>query len=1371
MRAFNPQVVLFLLGWSCARGSGELHTEVLLDQLAVADENAPAISKPSESTSASNLPKNAASQLVTAIYYENSNGFVPMTPATTPIYHEKANDNKKNSISENGNIENDPVYSTEARIFLNLQQTGKNRRSFDSRDDQNDLEILKVSNDTPAVANYNSNYDNNSGDDGDKERDNSYTRRYKSRDRGKKLENYMRTYGSANDESNGESSAYRSRYYTYGVEKERQKTAYEQEKVDGNYHPQATMKYDGHGQSTIRQNAPATLPRTNYEANELSAGGASSATSTSQMRQTFSQPIAIVKPSNYKTDVQYDGHSSKTMVSSSTPMKTTSMADSMGAESQKRYPAYTRQETTSSSRSYKLGDDSRDLSDDSLDYQDYTQKPRRLHKSRRRPFQSEARRLPKEHRESYEDDYNAEEQRNKHHYTRGKMHRHKTAKVNPWREEDQNQSNESVEDDRNDKRTKQSGQRMKTDVWSQVAPNVEISHSSGVELGQVVPLNVNLLPVTNFDHATALGSSQGFDISNAVHGFVTASPIGAVSTTAAYLSTPQAHLTHIGNNIEPKHLQNVGFSTSVPDIIVGQNSYQHPLQAVLLSQTGGHDKNMGAQYLASTLAPIIVTQEPVVQSTTPRPTYAANPVSNQMIVPQTTLQTFSNLLPNSQYNIQVNPHGLQGQNLISNNQLQVIPTPSTTPQSQAVTRSILDAAESQNKKSTAINSRGSYATSNGETQNVHKQSSGDSSNYVQNQYSKQPLQQNTYIQATPIVPAIPIVHAVPTAIANLQNQQYINTIFKNARLPGLTLQAIDNIGSHSINTVNALNGFSGAQGFIQTQLPAVGIKNVQVLNPNYQIKPSPIDTTGYASYGTQVLTTPVPIFSAPSAFVTAKSVLASPTPSVAPNLQNYLHALTEIGSKGQAQDKPVFNPINFVPNLDLVKSQQILNSKLNNNANDQLQQNLNLVPVVPNGNFFKPSYAAQHELASKPKLTSDLEKYAEEMFKESLKTIYSSHKWNNDRRNHGYNQSSPLDINDLAKLRFELQKLASAMPDYKSGKDIEGHYSEHKFRTTEPKGSRNKKHDPLLETLEELLKAHPSESIRIYHNGKHSYDIKSPYTDHDGKDNEHTSEHFIPPIKNSYGPKSPFQDKPVKKRPGPHRHHSHNHPPRNHSPDGHAHHHNGHAHYHGSHSHPRPQHAHPHPPHHHHHHHHRHHPSHSHGHHHEGHSHRSPQRPRPDGHDSSASSYEEIHIDRPRHRPRERRPPVYDADNREFNFASSERGKQHLSSDSYHKLTTTDPEKEKPVFDFNHPRMHNLLGLLMKNKQLPIRSSENQNSFRDKGEIVQFFENEKARMNQQIYNEALRNYMLKKSDGPAASESKPKNMGPGRIYSITQTIA
>ncbi|XP_017756829.1 PREDICTED: uncharacterized protein LOC108548423 [Eufriesea mexicana] len=1395
-------VVLLSLSWPHVIGTGstDLRDEAAFDQIATASEN---VEQNAENSKQKQEFRNQliTSMIDTTVHYENSNGFMPMMessssspldlppsqPDTTFFPLETVNVTWSNSLDERENssssddketngrevdkFENDPAYSTEARIFLNFPNL--NRRSFEFQGNQNEFELLKVGNDTPEVANYPQLYEEPANSNENEDERTKVSSKHKTYGKGQKMEDYVGNYGIVFPENNSEGTLY-SYYYPRTSAKDKEKKSRDQEKAASNYQQENVPNYDGREQSAtggmINGPTGSSFPRTNQEVNAFSKNDPTKEDHSYGMvppsspqvtkNQRFSRPV-VVAEANYQFN-----QPPRISDSGIDDFQTSRFIDSVSSEMSHRYTMDNR------NGRFRSNEDSRDTSDDG-DYMEYTERPRRVQKSRRRPGDS-SKRLPKEHRGSLEDSAEYESQGKRHHSSRSKPYRQR-ARGNSWLDDDRyRDQDDSYEDARYDGRL--SGSEMRhvksqnskfkpSNSWNQISPNLEISHSSGIEVGQlekpklIVPVKVNLVPVTNFDHATAIGNSQGFDVSNAIlRNIVTATPLSTVGTPASTISTAENAIGH-----ESK----MRMSTPVPDIIFGQNSFHNSMHAVLpqMNEQNRFSTNFKPQYLSSTVAPVFavtpglngnlqsVPIQDVQDASTPRPAIigAPNQMSTnhvpQLILPQPTVQTVSTLVQtpvtNSDY-IQVNPHGMHGQNAISHGNLQVqtlptLPTITPTAQSIPVTKINLVTSDSQNKKtllpgpSTNFLASASLAVGH----NDERQTFNGNNYYLQNSNTQQMVKPQvqgglyqqafknvnvvpktkTYIQTTHLLPAV--LQPLPTFTSLSANTQqefpehqsihgsdFVRQKIQNSDLDNgastlknvpLAYQTFDSVGSHSnINTVNASPGVPGI--IENAHLPHVGMRNVEIVNPN--IKPSPVDTAIINSYETMhypgtVLTTSIPMFTTTS-FVTARPAILSST-TESSNLQNVVNSLTEIGSNNQAfgndlkayqsLERPVFNPINFIPNVDVVKNQNALNSKLH--VSEPLQQSLNLVPLIPGGNFFKPSFTAQSELLVKPKLSSDLESYAEQMFKESLKTIYNSQKWNNDRKP-GNNRQNVSDLSDITKLKNELQRLKASLSDSKRNKEqIEAHHSETKVRTELP----SKKPDELLAALEQMLKNHPTDSYHGYYGNnkphRHRRPIDQDKYSSDFRDTKHIREFLTPPQLNSHRSKGHFHEKPGKKRPGPGRynHHNHHHGPRSHT--------------------------------------------------------RSSLSHKAGGIETSASNIDPVRVDGF---------SKYENahDSRHFWKSSPYDSYSSVSMLSRDKSNFPTSSKQRKVVDskeniYNHPKVHNFLGLMMKNKQLP--NGNTPSYFRDQDQLKDFFEDETQRTQQKFYDDSLRDYFYKMSDG------------------------
>ncbi|XP_033208553.1 uncharacterized protein LOC117167606 [Belonocnema kinseyi] len=1304
--------VLLLLSWSCVKSTEDKKLDVILDQIAVdskreVDKTPHAVLEVVSKNPPSNSTVRSAERVT--LHYENSNGFVPLIVSDQRIGKNLvAGDKLTKEIEKKKSeslLENDPFYSPEARFFFNLPHSGANRRSLDSAYRRSDFEILKVDNDTPAVANYQKFYDNvqsfmnKSHDPADIDKKRSENSR--SRDRGKKVQNHMEIYGVDSSRDTGD-DYYRHRPLN-SYNNNQFKSNYDSEKVNNNYHEQDMSGYN------LQRNAASkeklTLSRTNHNLRQLEdekklekSKGILKSTNTNN--QSIKNPVADVRPNDYKVNIKFGTQSVRSSVLPSIPHENFSNpSDSRNAQSSNIHVqhSFNHQGT---SRHYERSEDSQDFSDETVDYGEVTENPKKLHKNRRRPHTSEfSRKLPKEHRESYSQN-NGERKRVN--LSRTKQRNRQRNKYNNWDEEGRYQF-QGESNGNEDKPLENTGSEVdninfqsydsqSTDAWKQVDQNVEVSHSNGYEVDQIekpkllFPVNMNLVPLSQFDHQTALGNSQGFDFTNAmIQNF--GAGMSIISTAAPFDNTPTQHLT-------TKNGQSIQNNRQVPDIIVGQSSLRNPV-SVFLPQ-GQKEQNGKTHYIQSTVTPLFTITQNVnpsshatASSTTTNPVYTststASPVfqqvtlnGNQFLVPQPTLQSLSTMLRNSHSNVQVQSHGLQGQNTVH---FQNIPSASTT--QNPVTQRYATSGDGQ-YLATASLSVGNEAQKPNQQKALFQPAQ-----MVPTIYAGLYLNNQNQVQQTPnnFIVARPRDNAQIQKAANDAFMSSVNDLQLQIQRNQLanSLQGVDNIGSTSNKNVNAVNAFAGIPiNFYRAQFPIVGTKNVEIVNPN--VKPSSADLNIYnpvtpINQYTAMYTTQIPILSATS-FVTSRPA-STPATAESVHLNNYVDTLTEFGTKIPPVN--MFNPINFVPNADLVKSQTILNRKPP--QNDILQQNLNLVPILPGGNFFQNSQGAQANLANQPKLHSDLAQYAEQMLKESLKTMYNSHKWNKDRRTPG--NISIADTSEIAKLRNELLRYNTLNFDSKLLKDtLDAHQTENKIRTIKP-DTNSSKTAFSIEQIEQILKddfkRHPSDYF-----GKTDFETE--------RNNLRINNYLTPPKPNSFLSKSPFHDKPVKKRPGS-------------APPG------------FKRSRPR----------------------------------KGAFNSKPTAPEASASNNFEFGFDSSRFRQR----PHFDheiSDLRPGRHSSHSKFRQKSPGfHNYPTFTTSSPDNEqrtssKELYDVNHPRFHNLLGLLMKNKRLPVGSSQSFSKNRDRENFAQIIENENLRLEEQFYKDAMQGFQ-KKSD-PTKSYSR-----------------
>ncbi|OXU29354.1 hypothetical protein TSAR_004686 [Trichomalopsis sarcophagae] len=1075
MRISNDRelVILLLFYWQYIGGANleNISIESVLDQVAIPTKIINVfLQKPIR-----NLPskKYVANEEVesSTIHYENANGFVPLIVSTQPyelknnrrnlIQYDAINKTKKNTPKI---IKKISIFPEETRIFFTTPNTGENRRSFQIDDNQNEFELLKVNNDTPAVATYNSFIDhsrnNYKSDRSNSEINYGKALRTKDREREKRIQNYMDSYDVAKEDS---------RQYTRSeVDKNNKYALYQQEKSH-HYSKASTASYG----------TQKTSPQTNY----------GTITSTMSNIKAFTPKVDKNEEYRFKNPIMVDEKFRRQSLPS------TAFTSNHNGDKKDEFDRATLENRESESLSQIEGTsrnyDSagfRDFSDENLDYMEEMDKPRRVQKtSKRRPYRFDSsRKLPKEHREIYDDTY--DDQGRKRANKPKSRQKQKSKPIEVVNEDDPYEKEEQFESDENNRNNQQNFNDGNT--WNQVAPNVEVSHSNGYEIDQIEKPKLHIVPVnilSNFDHATALDNSQGFDITNAMFtGFVHEAPL--VSTATPLISSSPNYLNR--NSIPSStSTSSMSISTPVPDVIVGQSSFNNPIQAVFMPNK--LQQNMLNQYMQSTVSPTLfaVTSRPeFLGSSTISPSLqqilnqvqSSIPINQHIFNAQPTQQTYANLLQpihsNANNQIYVNTNSDQGQNFyqFKNSQSATSTSNSETNESQqqkfnvnngqfvaSASLSVGNNQHSQTRNKNA-NKRNNYRINN---QNQNKNNNDN----IQRNQQKKGQSSSNFIQPT-VVPAI--LHTGIGLFRNQNSQLVQNPLFiansqsntpifkgtnegldnsmkqlqyniKNNRYQLTSISSIDNAGGAS-NNVNAINNL--IDPIQKAQLPLLGATNVEIVNPN-------LNANAYAinQVPATLVTTPIPMFTT-TGFIASKQAFTSTT-------QEPLGA-----------DRALFNPINFVPNYDLIKSQSVLNSNVVPN-NQFVQQNLNLVPVVPGGNFYKHSQGAQIDLANKPKLSSDLEKYAEEMFKESLRTIYNSHKWNNDPRSPG--NISLVDNSDLAKLRNELLRIKNNIRYSKIPKDVlEAHHTENKFRTSHGQG-----HGPRTNFNHENSRLRPRQGV------------------------------------------------------------------------------------------------------------------------------------------------------------------------------------------------------------------------------------------------------------------------------------------------------
>lgn len=1385
---------------------------------------------------------------ITTIRYENSNGFVPITPEAHTVTTVEETSYAENLLDRNFSsekhlslfiknpddsmervdepLERNPFYSSEARIFLSLTKPFSNRRSSNARDSTDDFELLKINDDTPSVASYQNFYNSLNPESSRSSRDRetgtqNLQREFYEDQRTQNMdkinventnrgENYPlnnQNNPATEDQRNAASGASH-RYYSYSQMNEGRNN------VNNGYSYPKSENIDYNSKMNDNNSHVRNFQQQNYDRLQgyRHLININNNNDNQQNSQITSQPTDITFRQKHpsKQNSKFVGKQNPTArikpsISQNGGLKKAAQNLSPSPRQEEAVSYFEHAALFNRDESVdKTGDE--DASDENYEYVEVTEKPKRFRKQRKRPSQSsrDSGRLPKEHRDFEEEEESSSGKRK----TRFRQKtRSNKIRGNSWLDDEDESGEEDFDstaqgtvdsENRNRQRLDVQNRRPKENTWSNVSPNVEISHSSGIEIDEigkpklVLPVKVNLLPVANFDHRTALGNSQGFDISNAVlHNFVTATPItfGTIRPVAGIANTPQNIFgQNVVKTLQNLQNQNLKVQTSAPDVIVGQNAFHNSVQTILMPQVSPqnyqtqfklaqnernafpsngqnsfpqnpnpsfnllqHQQQQQQQQNPPTQN--VPTNSPVVQNPVYIPNqnmaqsfqnFHLNQVQNQgqsnlqTNDPHPTPQTFENYQQQtSSYNVQVNPRGLQGHSLPANQNLYtpqsaiVFPT---TPIPIFVQSGNIDGTSSQGKRNFVSGSNGQFLASASLTvgeqtqnqishQNLRPQQTLE--NYQQSfrqdnvfpkiktfnqiaEASQAPLNSNGQQQFGRDNQAEQFSQA-SNAIAQTykdQNQQILkvaNEIFESTLERLKQLQKNQNFRPSRPESSQNLFGQDIAAGLRETEprVQNTGVKNVEIVTPNSFSNPFE-NSNGFNGLS---LTTPFPIFATTGFDPSLRSPIGQ-----ASSINGYVNSLTEIGAKGKdlktssttsswpnSSDfrfSPVlFNPINFVPNLETLKNQNTLNSK-HSNGRDTPFQGLNLVPIIPGGNFYKHSYNAQEDLFSKPKLSSDLQKYAEEMFKESLRTMYNTQKWNND---HKAQSSEISSVTTSPQVKDELRNLKFSAPDIKPSKQIlEAHYTESGAKDADIQSQ--KKLPSKIQDLGEILKPDFNlpppiafEPVKFYYKPNIHLtrptmsDLNNPdfkfESDFGGADYIH--DFLIPPKPNAFISKSPFNDGAPKRRPRPKKPTSDPEKVKFSR---------------------RPE----------------------------------PSSPRPSSTGVVETASSNIaHYNFPFDTPRQEflyNRPSFDQEDSDFdpdhqNSHSLIRGNNFQSR--YPSLTTSYPLAEdslKPSFqkyDFNHPRMHNLMGLLRKNKRLPAGRS--QNYFEKKEDMEVRFEDRKPR--------------------------------------------
>lgn len=832
------------------------------------------------------------------IHYENANGFVPLIVSMQPyeLKHNRRNFTRRGTINgtkKNNSkiIENNRIFAEETRIILTLPKKSENRRSFQTGDDQNEFELLKVNNGTPAVANYDLFYDRSRGNykSDQSNSDNNYGKsfRTKDRERGKRIQSYMDSYDAASEDN---------RQYTHSeVGENNKKTSFQHDK-NHHYNEASTASY---------RTQKISPPKTSYV----------TITSTMSSTKDFSPNIDKNKEYRLKNPImvneKFRGQSlPSTVFTSNHNSDKKDQTDKVALENRE---SESLSQIEGTSRHYD-STGFRDFSDENLDYMDEMERPRRVQKtSRRRPYPFDSsRKLPKEHREIYDDIY--DDQGRKRPNKPKSRQKQKSEPIEILNEDDPYEKEEQYEGDENIHNNQQNFNNGNT--WNQVAPNVEVSHSNGYEIDQIEKPKLHIVPVnilSNFDHATALDNSQGFDITNAMFtGFVHEAPLGS---TAAPLISSSPNYVNQNAILSSTSKSSTGISTPVPDVIVGQSSFNNPIQAVLMPNK--LQQNMLNQYMQNTVSPTLfaVTSRPgYIASSTISPNLqqilnqvqASIPINQNIFNSQPTQQTYTNLLQpihsNANNQIYGNSNSFQGQKLY---QFKNSQSATTTPNSERnksqhkklndnIGQFVASASLSlgpnlhDQMKNKNTNKRNNYRSNNS-----YQNNSNDDNNMQRNQRTKEQSSSN-FVQPT-VVPAI--LHTGIGLIRNHNSQLVQNPLFiansqsnmpifkgtnegsdnymkqlqydiKNNRYQLASISSIDNVGGAS-NNVNAINNL--IDPLQKAQLPLLGATNVEIINPNFNANAYAINQVPAT-----LVTTPIPIFTS-TGFITSKQAFTSST--------------------------------------------------------------------------------------------------------------------------------------------------------------------------------------------------------------------------------------------------------------------------------------------------------------------------------------------------------------------------------------------------------------------------------------------------------------------------------------------------------------
>ncbi|XP_011495034.1 PREDICTED: uncharacterized protein LOC105359961 [Ceratosolen solmsi marchali] len=1088
-------VLLFLFQWQSigCKNIENLSIERILDQVAIPTNIINNfLHKPAALPSQTINPNERIDTSV--VHYENSNGFIPLVVSTQSYERRKDKKNITNSsidTLDESNLETkNPLENNQS--FLNLPNSSKNRRLFNERSNQNEFELLKVGNETPPIANYSSFFENSQEfslpDTFHVNTNLTKSVKVKRRERRNRIKNYLNRHDSINKNNRHQLHS--------GPNEHRQININHQEEEQIYYNPEIIRNY--YSQKTL-------LPKTNHNALSIETANLQSNGKTEKKEEyNMRKPT----PKQNEQILQFNDQSTEYITSTLNPYTNSkNKIDSTNLEEGVHKPL---SHVEWMNRNYEFSN-SRDSSEENSDYSDEIEKSRRIEKTikeRPRHF-SLLRKTPKEHRQAYVNAF--DDQGRKYSRTRSKSRlRQKPRPAQLIKDDDKNENEESNSNENTNVATNEQNSN-KDNAWNQISPNVEVSRSNSFEINQIEKPKLHIVPLnllSNFDHATALDNSQGFDITNAmITGFV---PEGSLISTVAPLLSSSANYI-ISSTAKPQ----LDISTEAADIIVGQSSFHNPVQTVL--NPNKLQQNLFNHYLQSTVAPTVfaITHHPDHSTSSIIPNLqqtldkiqSSFPTSQQLITNKPIHQSLANLLQTAESSVNT-------QSLVSSNAAERKKLHSQRMIQPTTSRSHTNMFESKKKKFNSNSGEFLASASLSVDANVKDDNSNINSNTKSdNNFNSQSNQQisdnfNTLLQST-MVPAI--LHT-GIGLINNQNQHLItNPLFltnpqanqqlikvsnalqnsvkqlqydiQNNRYQLASIPGIDNNGAAS-NAVGINHNFINQ--LQKAQLPILGTNNVEIVNPNLNANPYSINQIPAA-----LVTTPIPIVTT-AGLLTTKQFLAS--------------------TQEPVDNRPLYNPINFLPNYELIRNQSFLNSNIRND-----NKNYNFIPLVSIGNQYKNSQKTGDDFKDKHRLSLDLEKYAEEMFKESLRTIYNSHKWNNDPPS--LKNVSLVDNSDFAKLRNELLRIKNNMRDSKFSTDVlEAHHTENKIRTTNPGYDYNK----------------PDSSFE-----QHKYGNK-PYSDV-AKKPQHHSHHYrhkfkindflTPPKINSFVSKNPLHDKLPKKRP------------------------------------------------------------------------------------------------------------------------------------------------------------------------------------------------------------------------------------------------